>query len=61
MPGNLDAMSEEDPDWLPVTDRGRATRDRIISCAAELLVMEGVSGVSLDRVRQAASGLVQIH
>jgi AcrR family transcriptional regulator len=55
MPGNLYAMSEENPDWRPVTDRGRATRDRIVSCAAELLVMEGVSGVSLDRVRQAAS------
>jgi AcrR family transcriptional regulator len=43
------------PGQLPVTSRGRATRDRILSCAAELFVTEGVSAVSQDRVRQAAS------
>lgn len=48
-------MSREQDDQLPVTSRGRATRDRIVSCAAELFVTEGVSAVSLDRVRQAAS------
>jgi AcrR family transcriptional regulator len=48
-------MPQRDADQLPVTRRGRATRDRIISCAAELFVTEGVSAVSQDRVRQAAS------
>lgn len=48
-------MLHQDADQLPVTNRGRATRDRIIGCAAELLVTEGVSAVSQDRVRQAAS------
>ncbi|MEC4763749.1 TetR/AcrR family transcriptional regulator [Mycobacterium sherrisii] len=48
-------MSVQDSAQLPVTRRGRATRDRIISCAAELFVTQGVSAVSQDRVRQAAS------
>ncbi|ORJ62289.1 TetR/AcrR family transcriptional regulator [Mycobacterium simiae] len=48
-------MPHQDASQLPVTRRGRATRDRIISCAAELFVTEGVSAVSQDRVRQAAS------
>ena len=48
-------MSEDDPQQLPVTQRGRATRDRIVSCAAELVLVHGLSGVSLDNVRQAAS------
>ena len=48
-------MPSQDADHLPVTSRGRATRDRIISCAAELFVAEGVSAVSQDRVRRAAS------
>jgi AcrR family transcriptional regulator len=48
-------VPHQDADQLPVTSRGRATRDRIISCAAELFVTEGVSAVSQDRVRQAAS------
>ncbi|BBZ71426.1 TetR/AcrR family transcriptional regulator [Mycobacterium paraseoulense] len=48
-------MAPRDADQLPVTSRGRATRDRIISCAAELFVTEGVPAVSQERVRQAAS------
>jgi AcrR family transcriptional regulator len=48
-------MSEKDADQMPITRRGRATRDRILSCAAELLVTEGVSAVTQDRVRHAAS------
>jgi AcrR family transcriptional regulator len=44
-----------DAGQFPVTRRGRATRDRIISCAAELFVTEGVAAVSQDRIRQAAS------
>jgi AcrR family transcriptional regulator len=48
-------VPHQETDKLPVTSRGRATRDRILSCAAELLVTEGVSAVSQERVRQAAS------
>jgi AcrR family transcriptional regulator len=48
-------MAEDPKQQLPVTKRGRATRDRIVSCAAELILTEGVPSLSLDRVRQAAS------
>jgi AcrR family transcriptional regulator len=46
----IEAESEE-----PITARGRATRDRILSCAAELMLSEGFSSLSIDRVRKAAS------
>src|ERR1700755_3286068 len=39
----------------PVTARGRATRDRILSCAAELVLSEGFPSLSIDKVRKAAS------
>lgn len=48
-------MPQQDGGQLPLTRRGRATRDRIISAAAELFVTEGFSAVSQDRIRQAAS------
>jgi AcrR family transcriptional regulator len=48
-------MPEDPKQQLPVTERGRATRDRIVSCAAELVLRHGVSSLSLDKVRQAAS------
>jgi AcrR family transcriptional regulator len=48
-------MPEDPKQQLPTTERGRATRDRIVSCAAELVLTQGVSSLSLDRVRQAAS------
>jgi AcrR family transcriptional regulator len=35
--------------------RGRATRDRILGCAAELVLTQGVEALSLDNVRRAAS------
>jgi AcrR family transcriptional regulator len=38
----------------PATVKGRATRDRIISCAAELILREGLSGLSIANVRKAA-------
>jgi TetR/AcrR family transcriptional regulator, transcriptional repressor for nem operon len=38
----------------PVTARGRATRDRILAAAAELIQARGVAGVTLDDVEQAA-------
>jgi AcrR family transcriptional regulator len=47
-------MAEADP-GEPATPKGRATRDRIISCAAELLLTEGFSALSIDGVRRAAS------
>ena len=38
----------------PVTAKGRATRDRIILAAGELVVERGVAGTSLDDVRERA-------
>jgi AcrR family transcriptional regulator len=49
------AMSADGADYLPTTVRGRATRDRIVSCAAELVVTQGVAGLSEKKVRQAAA------
>src|ERR1700759_334957 len=48
-------MPEADTDALPPTARGRATRDRIISSAAELVLAHGFAALSLDNVRQAAA------
>ena len=41
----------------PVTEKGRATRERILQAAAELVAEKGVAGMSLDdvRARTAAS------
>ena len=38
-----------------MTAKGRATRERILQAAAELILAEGLSGLSLDKVRKAAS------
>lgn len=48
-------MSQDERDALPVTVGGRATRDRIISSAAELLLMHGSGALRLDNVREVAS------
>ncbi|WP_374022245.1 TetR/AcrR family transcriptional regulator [Mycobacterium sp. HNNTM2301] len=48
MPPNADAAT-------PITERGRATRDRILGAAAELLLTQGSEGLRLDNVRHAAS------
>src|ERR1700679_3178006 len=48
-------MPEADADLLPPTARGRATRDRIVSAAAELVLVHGLAALSLDNVRQAAA------
>jgi AcrR family transcriptional regulator len=48
-------MAHSSAEHRPVTQRGRATRDRIIGAAAELLMTEGLSGFSIDKVRQAAT------
>lgn len=37
------------------TAKGRATRERILQAAAQVIVEEGLSALSLDRVRQVAS------
>jgi AcrR family transcriptional regulator len=38
-----------------LTPKGRATRDRIVRTAAELIVAEGLSATNMERVRAAAS------
>ena len=38
----------------PVTDKGRATRDRVLNAAAALVFERGVAGTTLDDVRAAA-------
>jgi AcrR family transcriptional regulator len=48
-------MTGDRSDHLPPTVRGRATRDRILGCAAELVLTQGVEALSLDNVRRAAS------
>jgi AcrR family transcriptional regulator len=54
-PGNLGAMSLNDADDLPITVRGRATRDRIVSCAAQLILERGSAGFRVEDVRECAS------
>ncbi|MFZ0976785.1 MAG: TetR/AcrR family transcriptional regulator [Solirubrobacteraceae bacterium] len=39
----------------PRTDKGRATRDRVLDAAAELVFEHGVTGTTLDDVRAAAN------
>ena len=38
-----------------LTPKGRATRDRIVRAAAELIVGEGLSALNMDTLRKAAS------
>lgn len=38
-----------------LTAKGRATRDRIVQAAAQLIVTEGLSAASMENVRKAAS------
>jgi AcrR family transcriptional regulator len=42
-------------DAQPLTAKGRATRERILQSAAELILDEGLSGLNLKKVRDAAS------
>lgn len=42
-------------DREPLTAKGRATRDRIVQKAAELIVDTGLSTLTMDNVRKAAS------
>ena len=52
---------EEDPGRL--TPKGRATRERIIEAAADLMFRQGVTGTSIDDVRKATgvSGSQMTH
>src|ERR1700744_2973360 len=43
----------EPPREIPLTARGAATRDRIVRAAADLMYVKGVSGTTLDDVREA--------
>ena len=46
----------------PTTERGRVTRDRVISAATRLVRERGVAGVSLDDVEaEAAVGRSQLY
>jgi AcrR family transcriptional regulator len=44
-----------DPISRPATDKGRATRHRIVSAAADLMYAQGISRASLDDIRTSAS------
>jgi TetR/AcrR family transcriptional repressor of nem operon len=52
-----------DVDILQLTPKGRATRERIVKTAAELMARQGVAGTSIDDVRRAAevSGSQMTH
>src|ERR1700747_3144030 len=38
-----------------LTPKGRATRDRVVQVAAELIVTDGLAAFNMDSVRKAAS------
>ena len=49
-------MTSADPDDARrITAKGRATRERILQSAAEVILAEGLSELSLDKIRKAAS------
>jgi AcrR family transcriptional regulator len=45
----------EPPDEQRLTPKGRATRERIVEAAAELILTDGFSAFNMDKVRRAAS------
>ena len=47
---NADLREEQ-----PLTPKGRATRERIVDTAAEVILAEGLSALNMDNVRKAAS------
>jgi len=57
------AGSVKVPDAGELTPKGRATRDRIVAAAADLIFEQGVAGTSLQDVQQAArvSGSQMYH
>ncbi|WP_375484079.1 TetR/AcrR family transcriptional regulator [uncultured Mycobacterium sp.] len=48
-------VSAELPDAERLTPKGRATRDRIVQAAAQQILTKGLSALSMDNVRRAAS------
>ena len=49
-------MPNADPrEEQPLTPKGRATRERIVDTAAEVILAEGLSALNMDNVRKAAS------
>jgi AcrR family transcriptional regulator len=49
-------MADADPqDGRRLTAKGRATRDRIVAAAAELILRDGLSALNMDALRKAAS------
>lgn len=50
-----DVQDELDRYDQKLTPKGRATRDRIVRAAAELIVTEGLSASNMENVRRAAS------
>ena len=43
------------PYTQPLTAKGRATRERILQSAADVILVDGISGINLKKVREAAS------
>ena len=44
----------DQPDDQPLTAKGRATRERIVKAAAEVILEDGLSSLSMVNVRRAA-------
>ena len=44
----------DQPDDQPLTAKGRATRERIVKAAAEVILNDGLSSLSMVNVRKAA-------
>jgi AcrR family transcriptional regulator len=47
-------MAADSPSTQGLTAKGRATRERILESAAQVLLSEGLSGFNLERVRRSA-------
>jgi AcrR family transcriptional regulator len=47
--------SADMPNEQRLTPKGRATRDRIVAAAADLILTDGLSALNMDNVRRAAS------
>lgn len=52
-PGKPAPASADEPRQRRITEKGAATRDRIIAAAADLMYVRGVNAVTLDEVRAA--------
>jgi AcrR family transcriptional regulator len=48
-------VQADHPDDRPLTAKGRATRERIVKAAAEVILMDGLSALSMVNVRKAAA------